>query len=68
MELMTTSEQIRTLLTAQDFGGNFAKHLAAAGLVADVKNRQIIFEAFPWLVESYGPNTPFYAMHTHDNP
>lgn len=65
---MTTSEHIHTLLTVQEFGGNFAKKLACAALAADAKNRQIIFDAFPWIVESYGPNTDFYAMHMHNNP
>lgn len=58
---MSTEQQVHTLLTAQHYGGNFMRHLAAAGLAADPTNRQTLFDAFPDLENFYGPLTAFYS-------
>lgn len=58
---MTPDQEVHTLLTAQRFGGNFMRHLAAAGLAADPENRQRLFAAFPDLQNFYGPRTMFYS-------
>lgn len=58
---MTSDQQIHTLLTAQRFGGNFLRKLAAAGLAADPNNRAAIFSAFPQLTQVFGPGSSLYS-------
>jgi hypothetical protein len=58
---MTESQERHTLLTAQHFGGAFVKALARAGLVADLRNRERIFQAFPEILGLYGPRGDFYS-------
>ena len=58
---MTSSQQIHTLLTAQRFGGNFLRHLAAAGLAADPVNRAKILQAWPQLQQTFGPGSALYS-------
>jgi len=57
---MTHDQIHHTLLTACRFGGSFYRQLATAALIADPSNRQRIFEAFPELIQQYGPTTSFY--------
>lgn len=58
---MLSTQQHHTLLTAQRFGGDFMRKLAAAGLAADPLNREIIFAHFPELPQAYGPGSAFYT-------
>jgi hypothetical protein len=58
---MLSTQQHHTLLTAQHFGGDFMRKLAAAGLAADPLNREIIFTHFPELPQAYGPGSAFYT-------
>jgi len=58
---MTPDQEIHTLLTARQFGGNFLSKLSEAGLAADPDNRMIIFAGFPQLIEQFGPHTTFYS-------
>ena len=53
---LTPEQQIATLLSARRFGGYFMQRLAEAGLAADPSNRATLFNAFPKLVEDYGPD------------
>jgi 2-oxo-4-hydroxy-4-carboxy--5-ureidoimidazoline (OHCU) decarboxylase len=48
-----------TLLCMERFGGTFCTKLAEALRYADPSNRQKILNAFPELVEKYGPTGPF---------
>ncbi len=48
-----------TLLCMERFGGTFCTKLAAAMRYADPSNRQKILNAFPEIVEKYGPTGPF---------
>ena len=57
---MTPDEINATLLTACRFGGGFISRLAEAGLHADPSNRQRLIDAFPELIQAYGPTTTFY--------
>ena len=41
------------------FGGTFTANLAAAIRFADPSNRQRIWDAFPDILEKYGPNGMF---------
>lgn len=58
---LTTEQQIATLLSARHFGGYFMQRLAEAGLAADPSNRKTLFDAFPKLVEEYGPDAPLHC-------
>lgn len=46
--------------TLQAYGGSFVKRLAAALSVADPKNFERLINAFPELIEKYGPSSDFY--------
>ena len=59
--LMTTEQQVNTLLTANRFGGLFMRRLAVAGLVADPVNRALIFQHWPKLAQDYGPTSCLYS-------
>lgn len=56
---MTPNELHATLLCMERFGGTFCSNLAAAMRYADAYNRARIMEAFPELIEKYGPTGPF---------
>jgi hypothetical protein len=58
---VTADQQLRTLLTAQRFGGHFMRKLADAGLAADPANRALIFETFQRLTDDYGPASCLYS-------
>lgn len=56
---MNHDELHATLLCMERFGGTFCTKLAAAMRYADPNNRQKILNAFPEIVEKYGPTGPF---------
>jgi hypothetical protein len=56
---MTPSEFHATLLCMEQYGGTFCTNLAAALRYADPSNRQKIWDAFPEILEKYGPTGPF---------
>jgi hypothetical protein len=58
---MIPTEVHCTLLTAEQFGGSFIKHLAVAALHADPNNRLRLLTAFPEIEDSYGPTSKFYT-------
>jgi hypothetical protein len=64
-DFMTYQEEYYTLSTAAHYGGNFVTNIAKAGIVADPINRKRIFDAFPEIVNFYGPTTSFYRSHTN---
>lgn len=47
------------MLCMERFGGTFCVNLAAAMRYADPYNRQRIMNAFPEIIEKYGPTGPF---------
>jgi len=51
-----------TLVTAAQYGGNFFRRLAEAGLAADPINRQRLITAFPELTTLYGPDTSLHKF------
>jgi hypothetical protein len=57
-----TSDDFWTLQTAKQFGGGFLSRLADAGLVADPGNRQVLLQAFPTLLQCYGPQTMLHRQ------
>ena len=58
-ELSSTQQQ-RTWLAAQQYGGGFIAALAAAWFNADPTNRARLSAAFPEVATKYGPASPFY--------
>jgi hypothetical protein len=56
---MTPQETHATMLCMERFGGTFCVNLAAAMRYADPYNRQRIMNAFPEIIEKYGPTGPF---------
>jgi hypothetical protein len=46
------------------FGGGFVKTFATTVRVADSNNRTRLFQAFPELLEKYGPKSNFYSSVT----
>ena len=50
----------KTLEMAIMHGGHFYRKLAEAALAADPINKAKIFRAFPHLIKTYGPESPFY--------
>lgn len=56
---MTPNEFQATLLCMERFGGTFTTSLAAALRFADPSNRQRIWDAFPEMLETYGPAGKF---------
>jgi hypothetical protein len=58
MEL--TSEQFHSMLgTIRRNGGSFAVKLADCLAAADPSNRQRVLDAFPEIIERYGPESIF---------
>lgn len=58
---MSATERHRTLQTMEAWGGGFAQKLAKAWIVADSGNAGKLADAFPELVEKYGPKSWFYG-------
>jgi hypothetical protein len=56
---MNAQELHATMLCMERFGGTFCSNLAAAMRYADPYNRARIMEAFPEIIEKYGPTGPF---------
>jgi hypothetical protein len=56
---MTPNEFQATLLCMDTFGGSFVRALAAALRCADPTNRQRIWDAFPHILEEFGPTGIF---------
>ena len=58
---LSPEQMHRTWEIAQQYGGGFVSALAQAWLKADQENRARIEQAFPHLIEQYGPGSPFYS-------
>lgn len=57
-----TEHQIHfTLITMRKYGGHFFRLLAEAALHADIDNRSRVFNAFPEIIVTYGPQSAFYS-------
>jgi len=54
-----TPELTVTIEAMRQFGGGFTAHLANAIAAADPGNRRVLLDAFPDLIQKYGPATPF---------
>ena len=54
------STQLHAMITLMDhYGGSFVFAIAQALRCADRTNQQRLLDAFPDLVQEYGPNTTF---------
>ena len=54
------STQLHSMIALMEkYGGSFVTAIAQALRYADPANRQRLLNAFPDLVEKYGPNTKF---------
>jgi hypothetical protein len=62
---MNSSTIYWTLQAAIQYGGGFYRRLAEATLLADPDNRNRVFEAFPEIIQTYGPHTAFYRQLKH---
>jgi hypothetical protein len=56
---MNTSEFTAMTLLMQSCGGSFVDALAQAMRYADPVNRQRLLDAFPDIIEKYGPTSDF---------
>lgn len=56
---MTPNEFQATLLCMERFGGSFTRNLSAALRSADSINRERLLQAFPEIIETYGPAGKF---------
>lgn len=59
---MSDTDLHYTFVTAAQYGGNFFRRLAEAGLAADPTNRQRLITAFPGLTSIYGPDTELHKV------
>lgn len=59
---MSDTDLHYTFVTAAQYGGNFFRRLAEAGLAADPLNRQRLITAFPELLSIYGPDTELHQF------
>ena len=57
---MTEEELFTTRQAMSHFGGSFVAAMSIALSRADANNTHRIIEAFPDLLEQYGPETHFY--------
>lgn len=61
---MNSTQFHSMIVLMEKYGGSFVSSIAQALRYADPKNRQRLLDAFPDLVEKYGPNTKFVEV-TH---
>jgi hypothetical protein len=59
--MITTAQMHRTWEIAQQYGGGFVSALAQAWFRGDQRNKERIEQAFPHLIEEYGPGSSFYS-------
>lgn len=61
---LTAAQRHRTFEAMQRHGGGFCQKLATAWFAADGGNKLRIEQAFPHLMEDYGPGSPYFgAFH-----
>lgn len=61
---MNLTEAVRTTEVMRKYGGRFMRSLVEPLLYADEINRQRILDAFPEIMDGYGPGTAAYkALH-----
>jgi 2-oxo-4-hydroxy-4-carboxy--5-ureidoimidazoline (OHCU) decarboxylase len=58
-KLMTSTELHAMIARMDSYGGSFVSSIAQALRFADPKNRQRLLDAFPDLVQQYGPDSQF---------
>ena len=59
IQFMNPAQLTAMICLMQSHGGSFVSSIAQALRVADPVNRQRLIDAFPDLVEKYGPNSQF---------
>jgi hypothetical protein len=59
-DYLDTDHCLFTALALRDYGGSFASALGEAFLRADLGNRRRLIEAFPDIMETYGPSSDWY--------
>lgn len=57
---LTPTQQHRTWVAIDLYGGGFCRRLAAAWFAADSSHRERLNAAFPDLLTKYGPGSGFY--------
>lgn len=60
---LSETELYRTMETALALAGVFYATLAQAWFVADPENKKRLVEAFPRLIEEYGPGSRHHQAH-----
>lgn len=58
---LSPEELHHTYLTIHRFGGSFLRALADAMIKADPGNRDRLIQAFPEVINLYGPRSDFYS-------
>lgn len=64
---MSPDELWSTFHAARTYAGSGLSSLAHAWFLLDPQNRQRLQDAFPEIISSYGPTSPFYR-HLPTNP
>lgn len=59
-KVLRGDELVYTVRSMRGFGGSFVQHIGAALQTADSSNAVRLQQAFPDLIEKYGPGTDFY--------
>jgi hypothetical protein len=62
---MSNNDIYWTLQTTIEYGGGFYRRLAEATLLADPNNRSRVLDAFPEIMQIYGPQTHFHKQLRH---
>lgn len=60
-KVLRGDELLYTTRAMRSFGGSFVQHLGSALQTADSSNAVRLQQAFPDLIEKYGPGSAFYA-------
>jgi hypothetical protein len=60
-EQMDYDTRHKTFENMERFGGGFCRNLALAWYVADTANKQRIEDAFPHLLEQFGPESLYWG-------
>ena len=62
---LTPQQLHRTFLAMERHGGGFCSRLAAAWYAADPGNRRRLEDAFPHLIDDFGPNSAYFYLQNH---
>jgi hypothetical protein len=62
---LSPTDMHRTFLAMECHGGGFCARLAGAWYAADPGNKRCLEEAFPHLLEKFGPDSAYFYLQNH---